>query len=89
MLRDVLECSDIFDSEEHAFSDMLDRLENNLQKELTERQREWVQKTADRVGVFVGDYQNLVSSGQVKPNPNAPKFPFETMPRPLKPPGRR
>lgn len=93
-LREVLR-ADLRENEEDAFADMLYQLEQSSTATLTTKQREWVRAVAEREHADYDDaldgeeYENLVSSGKVKANPNAPKFPFETMARPLKPPGRK
>lgn len=78
------------DNEREAFNDMLGRLESGRQTKLSEKQRQWVEGVYLKLHLDAQEpSENLYSSGKVaKPTGPTKVFPFETMPRPLKPPGR-
>ena len=73
--------------EETAFLDMLYRLERGVQKRLSPKQAEWVER---RYKYFELDAEeaseNWVSSGKVAKTDVV--FPYEKLPRPTLPPGR-
>lgn len=89
LLRAILESGKARDKEASDCADMLSRLQDNNAICLTDGQRKYAGDVAERCGVGEPEYENLVSSGRVKPDPNFPKLDFERMPRPLKPPGRK
>lgn len=78
------------DNEREAFADMLAKLETGRQIRLSEKQRQWVEGVYLKLHLDAKEpSENLFSSGRVKPPTGPVKvFPFETMPKPLKPPGR-
>lgn len=77
------------DNERDAFTDMLSRLENGRVSKLSDKQRQWVEGVYLKLELDAEEAsQNLVSSGKVA-NKSTKVFPFELMPRPLKPPGRK
>lgn len=55
LLRALSDSPDLTDCEQDAFDEMLERLAKGQRRELTERQREWAERVADRVGVSVVD----------------------------------
>lgn len=85
LLKALTECDALSDKEREAFESMLVRSKGG-RVELTSAQRQWVEDAYKKYDLDV-EAQNLVSSGQV-PRGREVKFPFESMPRPLKPPGR-
>jgi hypothetical protein len=82
----LLEIESLSNDERSAFASMQQYLQSRPGLTLSSKQRGWLEKTADRVG-DVGEYTNMVSSGQV---PNTPTriFDFERMKKPTRPPGR-
>lgn len=89
-LTDPDHVSELQDSEREAFNDMLGRIESGRAVRLTEKQRTWVEGVYLKLHLDAKEpSENLFSSGKVK-KPEGPVkvFPFETMARPLKPPGR-
>lgn len=87
MLRALVEHDGLTDKEREAFESMKARSRDG-RLPLTSAQREWVKGAYKKYELDAGEAQNLVSSGQV-PRGKEVTFPFETMPRPLKPPGRK
>ncbi len=93
MLRALVDpdnTAELQDSEREAFNDMLGRIESGRGSMLSAKQREWVERVYLKLHLDASEpSENLFSSGKVKKPEGPPKvFPFETMPRPLKPPGR-
>lgn len=86
MLRSLCDYDGLTDKERSAFSSMFGVVRSG--KSLTSAQRDWVESSYKKYELDAANAQNLVSSGQV-PRGKEVKFPFETMPRPLKPPGRK
>lgn len=86
LLKALVECDALSDKEREAFESMLGRSKGG-RFELTSAQRQWVEDAYRKHDLDAGEAQNLVSSGQV-PRGREVTFPFESMPRPLKPPGR-
>lgn len=87
LLRALCDCETLSDKEREAFESMLARTKGG-RFELTSSQRQWVEDAHKKHELDAGEVQNLVSSGQV-PRGKETHFPFETMARPLKPPGRK
>lgn len=90
MLHALLDSDRLTDDEHRAFSGMLHRIEGMPYK-LTERQRVWVEEVYDRLDLQSEEpAENLISSGAYKPTAQERerKFPWESMPKPRKPPGR-
>ncbi len=85
LLRALTECDALTDKEREAFGSMFSAVK--AKRELTGAQRKWAEDAYKKYELDADEAQNLVSSGQV-PRGREVKFPFETMPRPLKPPGR-
>ena len=75
---------ELSENEREAFSDMADRLVENLHWKLLKKQREWAERVYERL---VPQYENLVSSGSVPRGREVPDPPALRH-RPLKPPGR-
>lgn len=86
MLKALCDHDGLTDKERSAFESMLTRMQGG-RFPLTQPQRDWVESSYKKYELDAGESQNLVSSGQV-PRGKEVTFPFETMPRPLKPPGR-
>lgn len=86
LLRALCDCDALSNKERDAFESMKARLKDGRQ-ELSSAQRQWVEDAYKKHELDAEESQNLVSTGQV-PRGREVKFPFETMPRPLKPPGR-
>jgi len=82
LLRALLARDDLRDSEREAFADMLEQLECGEYKKLTEKQRAWVERMAG----YAGDYQNLVSSGEISAES---KVKLNLGPLPKRPPSRK
>lgn len=81
------------EDERNAFTDMLGRMESGSSPKLSPKQRLWAERIYLKLHLDAEEpSENLVSSGRVrrpKPEEGPVKvFPFETMHRPLKPPGR-
>jgi hypothetical protein len=73
--------------EQDAFPDILARLKSGHQKTLTSRQREKVDDAYLRYDCDADEpAENLFSSGKVAKTDVV--FPYEKLPRPLKPPGK-
>lgn len=87
LLKALVEHDGLSSKEREAFESMLHRSKDG-RFELSPAQRRWVEDAYRKYELDADEAQNLVSSGQV-PRGREVKFPFETMPRPLKPPGRR
>jgi hypothetical protein len=89
MLERLIEDHDheLHEDERAAFREMHQWIRGAPSRSMSPNQREWARKALDRVGA--GEYENLVSSGRVAPSTSGATFGFETMPRPLKPPGRK
>lgn len=87
MLDALLRSDRLSDREEEAFQGMRNRLGPNG---LSKSQRDWVQDRYRAYELDSDDVENLVSTGQI---PDAekvlPKFDWEKMPKPLKPPPRK
>ena len=75
------------EQEEMAFPDMLERLDSGMQKELTRDQRKWVAARYYHFELDTDEAVNMVSSGQVPKTDVV--LPYELLPRPLAPPGRK
>jgi len=86
MLKALCEHDGLTDKEREAFESMLARTKGG-RFPLSPAQRDWVDGAYRKHELDAGEAQNLVSSGQV-PRGKETNFPFESMPRPLKPPGR-
>jgi len=86
LLDRLLDVETLAADERAAFASMQQYLQSHTSLTLSARQRAWLEKTAERVG-DVGEYENVVSSGQV-PNKPTRIFDFEMMKRPTRPPGR-
>lgn len=87
-LDTLLEYESLDDWEKEAFSSMREKLSQTCQK-LSTSQRSKVMKAWKRLGLDADDgAKNLWSSGKV-PEGNRVKLAYESMPRPLKPPGRK
>jgi len=83
-LLERLLAMDLSTADEEILKSMKRQLDSQRSRALSERQREVARSIADRVG----EYENLVSSGKV-PNKSTKVFDFETMKRPMAPPGRK
>jgi len=87
MLEALLVVDKLGDEEEDAFRDMLHRLRQGYQKELTSAQRSWVKGRYLHFELDADEGAlNLVSSGKVAKTKVV--LPYESLPRPVKPPGR-
>jgi hypothetical protein len=86
MLKALCEHDALTDKEREAFESMMARSKGG-RFPLSPAQRDWVEGAYKKHELDAGEAQNLVSSGQV-PRGKPTNFPFETMVRPLKPPGR-
>jgi hypothetical protein len=86
-LLERLLAMDLSTADEEILKSMKRQLDSQRSRALSERQREVARAIADRKG-DVGEYENLVSSGKV-PNKSTKVFDFETMKRPMVPPGRK
>lgn len=86
MLKALCEHDGLTDKEREAFESMLARTKGG-RFPLSPAQKDWVDGAYRKHELDAGA-QNLVSSGQV-PRGKETNFPFETMARPLRPPGRK
>lgn len=88
-LDGLLEASDRLEEQElAAFTGMRDRVRSG--KQLTDRQRQWVDTKLKFLRIHVNTAEHLHSSGKVKlgaPTPAIDRWLTEN--KPLKPPGRR
>jgi hypothetical protein len=87
MLKALCEHDGLTDKEREAFESMMARTKGG-RFPLSPAQKDWVEGAYKKHELDAGEAQNLVSSGQV-PRGKETNFPFETMARPLKPPGRK
>jgi len=82
------ECPRLSPRERDAFRDMLER-----DFPLSQKQREWVHEAALRLGVKDEPTENTFSGWsadkQRREREQAKRQPYEQMPRPAKPPGRK
>lgn len=82
---DALLDAELREADREAFASM------RKSKSLTEKQRRYIDDVYERLELDaeVGS-ANLISSGVVKvtPQERAMRFPYERMPKPLRPPGR-
>lgn len=91
LLRTLLNSGLLLESELKAFSAMLWRLEEGKFDSLTARQREWTEDVYDKYDLQSQEgAKNLISSGKYVPTSEerVKKYSWESMPKPLKPPGR-
>lgn len=92
LIRDCVESGRLHEGTETAFREWLDKLESGAWKELSHRQRQWLDDMCERLGIDPGA-ENLVSSGAMKVTPREraelKKFVDSLGPRPTKPPGKR
>ena len=77
---------DLSDDEYEAFSDMLEHLEKRPGLLLTEKQREWAYRRARDLGL---DCVNPAPDNSRVPRGHEVELAVASMPKPLKPPGRR
>lgn len=91
LLDALLDDDRLTDKERNAFSEMHERLRIHAfgYDSLSPRQRDWADNVFHRLEL-VTITENLVPSGRVSPSPaeRAKRYPYESLPRPLKPPGR-
>lgn len=91
MLGEILEDDRLTEAEREAFSDMADRLRASPSRCLSEKQKDWVERRYEELGLGAGTSKNLVSSGKVpRPRSTAPVLPWEKpgYVKAAKPPGK-
>lgn len=86
MLQILLDDDRLTDKEKGAFEGMLRSLFNG--GKLSVAQRDWAADRFKKLELDTAVEGDLVSSGKV-PRGKEIRLPFEDMPRPLKPPGRK
>jgi hypothetical protein len=88
-LSALLDSQKLTPDEERAFRDMMDQLEAGGVARLSTKQREWVDRVYHKLQLDAEEGSaNLFSSGKVKKTGKETVYPWETGPKPLKPPGR-
>lgn len=85
-LNALLTCGRLTSSEQTAFQQMYDDLMGGKIIELSKKQRLWADSVYEKYKV--GDIRATVRKEARARVQKPEKYPWETMPRPLKPPGR-
>lgn len=86
MLQALIRDDRLTEKERGAFDGMLRSIASGTK--LSSIQRDWFRDSYRKYELDANTSENLVSSGAV-PRGKETKFPFESMTRPLKPPGRK
>ena len=91
MLAALLQNEDRLSEEERAaFADMQTRVQAGWSSPLSSRQKEWVERVYFRLELDAEEpSENLYSRTRSSLPPPPPTYPWETAPKPLKPPGRK
>lgn len=91
LLKRLITSDRLTNSQYGAFTGMLSKLLAGDSKELTGAQRQWAEDIYEKLDLQAEEgAQNLISSGRYVPTEEErlKKYGWETMPKPLKPPGR-
>lgn len=89
LLTELVRAEELTDAEREAFADMRSRLESprpgydRAQRQLTDKQRAYAEGVARRVGLSLRPKNEDVPAGRQA------TLAIETMPKPLRPPGRK
>ncbi len=93
VLRALVQCEELEEEENAAFSDMYDRISSGRIQTLSNKQRDWAERVYYKHSLDKDEpSENLVSRGKIKvtaeERASLQEFLKSLGPRPLKPPGR-